>query len=104
MPTIGATRCDDEAACAAEGCGGTVAAGRAVVMVAVALGCPAGVGRGPIVAPADVGVSVVAGVDAELNSAPQCTQNLALGWFSLPQAPHFIVAISCNDSRQTVLG
>jgi hypothetical protein len=35
-----------------------------------------------------------AGAGAGLNSTPQCTQNLAVGWFSLPQAAHFIALVS----------
>jgi len=35
-----------------------------------------------------------AGAGAGLSSTPQCTQNLAVGWFSLPQAAHFIDASS----------
>lgn len=48
----------------------------------------------------------VAGVGAEtgLNSTPQWTQNFAVGWFSLPQAVHFIdgppLGILAEASRQ----
>lgn len=55
-----------------------------------------GAGRGGEVivavaeADAEEAVATEAGAEAGLNSTPQCTQNLAVGWFSLPQAAHFI--------------
>jgi hypothetical protein len=45
-------------------------------------------------AAAEEAVPTDAGAGAGLNSTPQCTQNLAVGWFSLPQAAHFIALVS----------
>ena len=71
------------------------------VALGLAVGSATGGGRGAIVLPAGRGGTVAAlGGSAWLSTAPQCTQNLALGWFSLPHAPHFITSVSCSDSRQ----
>jgi hypothetical protein len=78
---------DDVAVCATEAatgtgsaCGGLGGAGRGgEVIVAVEEDTDAG-----------DAVPTDAGTGAGLNSTPQCTQNLAVGWFSLSQAAHFI--------------
>jgi hypothetical protein len=76
-----------------------------------AAGALVGAGRGALGAGAEVGVGglgaagrirvadaaasaalagAAAGADAALSTTPQCTQNFAPGWFSFPQAAHFI--------------
>jgi len=52
-------------------------------------------GRDPVIvalAAGTAGDTVVGATDGGggVNSTPQCTQNFAVGWFSLPQAAHFI--------------
>jgi len=52
-------------------------------------------GRDPVIvalAAGPAGAAVVAATDGGggVSSTPQCTQNFAVGWFSLPQAAHFI--------------
>jgi hypothetical protein len=82
---------DGAAGCAAEAATGTGST----------RGALGGTGRGGEVtvavgedADAEEAVPRDAGAGAGLNSTPQCTQNLAVGWFSLPQAAHFIEASS----------
>src|SRR5262249_60253570 len=64
------------------GAAGAGVAGRAVV--ALAAGAAAATGRNAGAAGAGCGAA------AALSTTPQCTQNLALGWLSLPHAEHFI--------------
>src|SRR5947208_1681083 len=82
------------------GAAGAAAAGADRVTLGAGEGAAAGVGTGVGVAGAAAG----AGANAALNITPQCTQNFAFGWFSLPQAVHFIDASSlgnlCRGSKQ----
>jgi hypothetical protein len=52
-----------------------------------ATGLTARSGGGDVAAAADATLAVV---DAACSTIPQWTQNLAPGWFSLPQAAHFM--------------
>jgi hypothetical protein len=71
---------------------GTEAAGAAGAGAAATGGGAARTGLG---AGGGGGATAAGAVDIAVNITPQCTQNFALGWFSLPQAVHFI---DCSSS------
>jgi hypothetical protein len=48
---------------------------------------------------AETDVAVAAAGGGGVSSTPQCTQNFAVGWFSLPQAAHFIDRFLPGNSR-----
>src|SRR5271169_3920643 len=90
--TISPSLLEEGAATAATGAAGATAAGRGTLGAGCAgVGARGGAGGGAAAAAGRaLAVAAAGGAEMAFSTTPQCTQNFAPGWFSFPQAMHFI--------------
>jgi hypothetical protein len=97
--TISPSLLEEGAAAAVAGAGAATVAGRGTLGAGCAgVGVRGGGGGGAAAAAGRAFAGAAAGgAETAFSTTPQCTQNFAPGWFSFPQAMHFIDSSSLVD-------